>query len=297
MSTLTKVFVVMLAIGSIAFTTVAVSISAQTTNWRTTAESYRNQLAVAETTLRGLTAAHAAQVATQRDTINGQLSRIAELEGQLATARQDVGQKDLALKQAIAEKGNQEAMNRGLLGQLSVSQANEESFRKQRDDLEKSNLDLQTRNMHLLERVHDQTSQIAVLVEQRRQFEQQLDILKRENTTLSRQASRPGAASTLEDPKGAGLSQVTAVTPVASSAVRGRVLRVDGNIVTLSVGSADGVERDMVFVVRRAGEYVGDVTISVVEPNQSAGRLTRHRVVPAADDEVIDLSHLASTQG
>ncbi|MCC7291617.1 MAG: hypothetical protein IT449_06115 [Phycisphaerales bacterium] len=297
MSTLTKVFVVMLVVSSIAFTTVAVSISAQTTRWKAAYDAKEKEANVADVTIRNLHAGHAAQVATLRDTLNSQQARLAALEGDLESVRKEASAKEASLKQMQAERANLEAMNRGLLGQLQVSNSNGESFRQQRDRMEAASLDLQTRNIHLTERVNDQTAQIAVLMEQRRQFEQQLEMLKRENSGLSRQANRLGAGATMEDPKGVGLPGVTAAAPVSSSAVRGKVLGVEGNIVTLSVGSADGVERDMVFVIRRSGEYIGDVTINAVEPNQSAGRLTRQRLAPQASDEVIDLSHLASSRG
>lgn len=297
MSTLTKVFVVMLVVSSIAFTTVAVSMSAQTTNWRNTADGLQKKLTVADTTISGLHAAHAAQLATLRDTVKTQLDRIAKLDEQLKTAQGDVAKKDTTLNQTTAELGSVQALNQGLKGLLDVSQTNEQSFRKQRDDLEKEKLDLQTRNIGLNERVSDQTAQIAVLEEQRRQFEQQLDILRRENTTLARQANRLGSGAAMEDPKGTGLAGVTALSPVASTAVRGKVVSIDGNILTLSVGNADGVEKDMEFVIRRNGQYVGDLAIQAVEPNRSAGRITRQALAPQPNDEIIDLSHLASSRG
>lgn len=287
----------MLVVSSIAFTTVAVSMSAQTTNWRNTADGLQKKLNVADTTISGLHAAHAAQLATLRDTVKTQLDRIARLEEQLKLAQADAARKETSLNQAKAEVSNIQALNHGLKGLLDVSQANEQSFRKQRDDLEKEKLDLQTRNIGLVERVNEQTAQIAVLEEQRRQFEQQLDILRRENLALARQANRPGIGAAMEDPKGTALAGVTARTPVASTPVRGKILSVDGNILTLSVGNADGVEKGMEFVIRRNGQYVGDMTIQAVEPNRSAGRITRQALPPQVEDEIIDLSHLASSRG
>jgi hypothetical protein len=54
------------------------------------------------------------------------------------------------------------------------------------------------------------------------------------------------------------------------------------------VGSADGVETGMVFVIYNGSEYVGDLEITDVEPNQSAGRITRTRRAPRAGDSVAD---------
>jgi len=66
-STLTKVFVVLLAVFSVAFTSMTVSHVAQTTNWKDTAEKYREHAGIADTNLRHAHAAYSAQLANARD--------------------------------------------------------------------------------------------------------------------------------------------------------------------------------------------------------------------------------------
>lgn len=297
MSILTKLFTVILVVASIVFTTVAVSTTARTTDWKKLANDYEAQYRIADTTIRNQNAAAAAQIATLRDSINAYDSRDGALRAELAKAREEINAKDIALKQAVADRASAEAMNRGLLAQLSVSENNAEEYRKQRDSLEQRNMDMEKRNLDLNERVNEETAQIAVLLEQRRQYEQQINILKSENEVLSQKARAVATGAQLEHPTGAGIAQVTALTPIASTAVRGRVLEIDSDIVTLSVGSADGVKDDMVFVIFRGSQYVGDVKISVVEPNKSAGRLTQSSVAPRADDQVIDEAHLRAARG
>jgi hypothetical protein len=75
------------------------------------------------------------------------------------------------------------------------------------------------------------------------------------------------------------------------------VLEVSGDLVTLSVGSADGVKKDMVFVVHRDDEYVGDVKINLVDPNESAGRLIRSTVAPTPGDKVANEASLTASRG
>lgn len=93
------------------------------------------------------------------------------------------------------------------------------------------------------------------------------------------------------------MAGVTAMTPVAPTAIRGKVLEVSGDIVTVSVGAADGVKKDMVFVIHRGGEYVGDLQISLVDPEQSAGRLVRSRFTPGPGDLVTDALRLGGSRG
>ena len=61
------------------------------------------------------------------------------------------------------------------------------------------------------------------------------------------------------------------------------------NLVTISNGSADGVKKDMVFVVSRNDQYVGDLKISHTEPNRAAGRMIKSTVAPMTGDRVVDV--------
>jgi hypothetical protein len=58
--------------------------------------------------------------------------------------------------------------------------------------------------------------------------------------------------------------------------------------VTISVGSADGVKTGMEFVIHRGDEYVGDMIVSAVDPNESAGRLKISAATPSTGDVVTD---------
>ncbi len=103
--------------------------------------------------------------------------------------------------------------------------------------------------------------------------------IKRVKVMLSGDVTR---AVTLKD------MGVTKGARAAIEAAGGKILEVDEQIVTLSVGSADGVRKDMVFIIHRDEQYVGDVKISEVTPNRSAGFLTLSRVKPQANDRVTD---------
>lgn len=297
MSTLTKVFVVLLSVFSIAFTTMTVSIVSQTVNWRETAEKYQEQAVTADAHLRNLIAANSAELATARDAIKSGLDRIVQLESQLRTAQGEASRLKLDHAKASAEKSNAEAMNQGMVAQLQAVEKARAELQRQRDDLEKRNIELERRNIDLNDRVNEQTAQMVVLLEQQRQYEQQLNLLKEENEKLAAQSRRYSDALSLEQPAGAALPGVTALSPVAARAIRGHLISLSGNLVTLSVGSADGVKPDMRFVIHREDQYVGDVVISLVEPNQSAGRLVRTTVAPKVGDQVVDEVGLSGARG
>ena len=296
MSMLTKVFVVLLSVFSIAFTSMAVAFVARTANWRETAEKYKEHAQVADTNLRHAHAAHAAEIATLRDDSRELQRRIGDLEVQLQGARTEVAQVRADLAQAQSEKSSVEAINRGLLAQLQVADTARSEYQRQRNSIEQRNIELERRGVDLNDRVNELTAQLAVLLEQKRQYEQQINILRTENQKLSQAHGAAGRPITFESPEGAATPGVTAITPVSASAIRGRVQEVEGELITLTVGSADGVRKDMVFVIHRNGNYVGDVKISAVEPNRAAGRLVRSAGTPSVNDLVTDATWLAGSR-
>jgi hypothetical protein len=286
----------LLAVFSIAFTVMTVSVVAQMTNWKETALRYEQHARVADTNLRNLIAASAADLATARDNVRAQLQKSADLEVQLSSRAADLNQARAELAKVTAEKTSAEAMSASLVNQLGAAEGARAEYRKQRDDLEKRNIELERRNVDLSDRVNELTARLAVLLEEKRQFEQQLNILKSENESLSRSARAPAAGSRLESPSAMALGGVEALTPVPAAAVRGHVQEVQDGLVTISVGSADGVKKDMVFVIHRDGNYVGDVRIHAVDPNQSAGRLVRSSEMPRVGDLATDAVSLAQSQ-
>jgi len=294
LSTLTKVFTVLLAVFSIAFTTMAVSMAVQVTDWRETAQKYDEHARVADANLRNLIAATSAELAAANDAIQGHLSQITKLKDELQRNRNELAQARADLARGVSEKTSAEAINRGLLAQLNTCGATRDEFRTQRDELERSGIDLQRRNIDLNDRVNEQTAQIAVLLEQKRQFEQQLNMLRGEGERIS---TRGGAGFPVESAESAAMPQVTALSPATRPAIRGHVVDVDGNIITISVGAADGIQKDMVFVVHRDGEYIGDLKIDLVDPNKAAGRPVGPPFVPRQGDQVTDSLALGSSQG
>lgn len=296
MSTLTKVFVVVLVICSIAFTTMTVSTVAQQANWHDSAIKYENNARIADTTLRQMIAASSAELAAARDTIRGHSERIGELEGDLQKMGGDLGQVKADLAKAESEKSSAEAMNRGLLASMQMAEAGRQEYRKQRDEIEKSNIELQQRNIDLSGRVNELTAKATVLMEQKRHYEQQLNTLKTENQQISRDTQRPSIAGRLEPPSGAAMPNVKALTPVSASAIRGKVTDVSGDLVTISVGSANEVQKDSLFVIHRSGDYVADLKITNVEPNRAAGKITKKASTPQVGDQVTDVLSMNSTK-
>jgi len=70
----------------------------------------------------------------------------------------------------------------------------------------------------------------------------------------------------------------------AGSNVKGLITNVDRNMVTLSVGSADGIREDMVLHITRGDRFLCDVVVTNVDINQSAGVLELVQQQPQVGD-------------
>jgi hypothetical protein len=282
LSTLTKIFVVLMVIFSIAFTMATIGFVGKTNKWRDLANGYREQALVVETNMRNLAAAHAAEKTVWVDSKRSLDDRIADLDAQVERVGGELVEARKELSKLGTEKSNADARVDQLLAQLDVERTGRQEQTGLRAAAEQRNQDLETRNAELNMRVQEMTAQILVLNQQQRQLEQQVNILKEENSKLAG-GSGPGRLSV--QPGGAG---APAAEPVAAAAIRGEIVQVNGNLATISVGSSDGVRDGMVFVIYRGKEYIGDLEVTDVEPNQSAGKLARTRATPKPSDQVAD---------
>lgn len=289
MSLLTKIFVVLIAIFSIAFTMTTVNFVATTNDWRSLATDYRAQTQVVETHMRNQAAAQAAEKTAWIDARKDLQSRIGELQTSEAQQLARIADLNQQLTELKSDKGSWETQANQAQIQLQFEQQSADAERKQRKELEKRNMELERRNLDLSERVNEQTAQILVLVQQQNQLEQQINILRDEGRRVSR-----GIAPTTYD-GGASSSMVTDAlggvrpqAPPATTPIRGRITQVDGNLAEVSVGSADGVSEGLVLVISRGEEYVGDLKITDVEPNIAAGRIIQSRTAPRPNDMVAD---------
>lgn len=288
MSLLTKIFVVLMAIFSIAFTMTTVNFVAKTNGWQDLAKKYRTELQVVETHMRNQAAAHATEKTAWVDARKDLQSRIAMLETEKSQQLADVAGLNQQITELKSDKGSWETQANQCQIQLQFEQQSSDAERKQRKELEKRNMELERRNLDLSERVNEQTAQILVLVQQQNQLEQQINILREENRRVSRGGGlapvRGESTTMITD----ALGQVRPQAPPAVTPIRGRILQVDGNIATVSVGSADGVQEGLVFVIYRGEQYVGDLKITDVQPNIAAGRVVRPNTTPRPNDMVSD---------
>lgn len=265
MSTMTKVFVVLTSVLSIALSVLFVSVTAQTYNWKelaTTREGERDAALAeaqnAEARAQALLQMKDAALLDLRNQLADAGASIQQLESENARLTADLTQ----------EKNDRLAADAGqikLREMLSVTMNEVKSYQARNRDLQDNESSLQTRNGRLNSRVLELTSQVTILTDQIRNLQEKLYAAERSGVSPAFAAAAP------EDEAG----NVRAVAPRTAGAIRGEILNVDGHYAAISVGESSGVAEGMTFMVYRSGgTYLGDLTVENVRPGQAGGRLT-----------------------
>jgi chromosome segregation ATPase len=73
---------------------------------------------------------------------------------------------------------------------------------------------------------------------------------------------------------------------IDKEAIIGTVTTVDKGLASINIGRAKGVEKGMVFIVHRMGEFVGKLQIDTVELDHAAGIITDKKHEPMVNDKV-----------
>jgi len=269
----------------------AISFVVQTNDWKDLADKYQAQTKVIEAHMRNLAASHAAEKATWLDVRNDLDRKIGDLEAVSERLGQDLARFNSELAEAKAARGSAEALSGQLAAELKIAQDGWVAEKGKREAIEQRKLALERRNQDLDNRISEQENQIIAMEQEKRQLEQQLHILKTENKKLARGGKQP--PTVVGDVGGPGVAgRVLPLSETTGTPIRGRIVEIGDERAAISVGSSDGVEPGMVFVIYRGGEYIGDIKITDVEPNLSAGRITLTRGTPQVGDLVADESRL-----
>ncbi len=146
MSTLTKVFIVLLAVFSIAFTMMAISFVVQTNDWKKLADDYRANAQVVESAMRNLAASHAAEKATWLDVRAALDRKIADLESGGQQKAQELAKRDAELTGMTLEKRSADDLANRLSSQLQIAETGWKTESDRANALEQRKLDLEKRD-------------------------------------------------------------------------------------------------------------------------------------------------------
>lgn len=294
MSVLTKVFVVLLTVFSIALSMLVVAGFARQEDWRAEAEQQRAAALASQAAFN--TVQQNAALEQQRALARHQddLNTIKELNAQRVAGEAKLAE----LERKLAEAESRFAVEQGQV--TTVSDQNkllQAAFNREKEfsaRLAAANSDLQRRNIDLNDRVKELTVSLAMATSQIKALKQQLAAV--ETAGGEALAQVPGGPNVVEaDTPSVSMPSI----PPPLTPIRGEVTSVKGELASISVGNTDGVVPGMVFLVyRRAGEtakpmYVGSIRITRVEATEAAGLIEQSTSDLKVGDQVRDETSFA----
>ena len=157
----------------------------------------------------------------------------------------------------------------------------EDSLKKTRDDLDQARAE----GIKLAKNLNEITASLEEKIAQLSAVDAEKKRLLEEKAKLERQLTgKAGPTDTLEPVTVVPDSAKKAVETPVSAALQGLVTAVEGSLVTLSIGNADGVEKGMIFHVIRNDSFVCDVKITEVDTEASAGTVQLVQQQPKVGD-------------
>jgi predicted nucleic acid-binding Zn-ribbon protein len=233
----------------------------QLTAAQAAAEAARAELTAAQQNLTNVQASanQASQSATTD--INSRQQQISQLQVDLAKGQSQQATQQLDISRLTEALNASQASATTLQTEVARLRTNNDSLVKQASDLNGS--------------VTDLTARLETTERERRLLAEQLTEAK---GTIDRQASII---------KGANLTPGQADTAVARSGlpsingvIRDVRMIAGRPYATISVGTADGVQRNMEFKIldRQGGNFLGTLVVDSVEPNEATGRLEGPKV-------------------
>jgi len=258
LSPLTKLFVGMLIVLSLLTTAATVvyvnkedvqkstlaNTQAQLQSAQAAAQAARDELTAAQQNLTNVQASanQAAQAATTD--INARQQQISQLQVELAK-----GQSQQATQQLDISR---------LTEALNASQASTTALQTEVARLRTSNDQLVRQASDLNGSVSDLTARLEVTERERRLLAEQLTQASTENQQAIAKSGLPSINGVIRDVRN----------------IAGRPYA------TISVGTADGVQRGMEFKIldRQGGNFLGTLVVDSVEPNEATGRLDGPKV-------------------
>lgn len=285
MSTLTKVLIVLLTLASIFLCGIVVTYVASAENYKA---KFDEQVAAVDAQTSKFKMqenqfnTYMAQAQRTQDELN---SKITALEAEKAQMAADLGTAKTSSFAAQERVSNLAGVVAGLNQTISSM---DQSLKLAREELDRIRND-QVRDKKNLNEVvaalNEKQVQLDTLEADKRRLLEQKSALEDQISKVTSGQSGTVTAGVVT-PEGGNVR----ITPPATDqvAVQGKVAQINAanKLVTLSIGSADGVKEGMRFHVVRGDAFVCDIVVTHVDVEESAGTIELKRSEPQVGDMV-----------
>ena len=288
MSTLTKTLVILLVIASLFLCGIVVTYVATTSNYRKANDELRSN----EKLLK-------ANIAGKEEQLNDSIRKMENLSDRLNSSINSLKTDKQRLEQELNTAKTDRTTLEERVNNLAVSAMKfeetvsgmEASLKQTRSQLDQSRSEEIKLNKDLSEVTAALTEKLAQLdamdTENKRLLEEK-DKLEKQLTQLLEPGRSPDTGPLVTVPRDDSARAAVEIMP-AESSLQGLITAVDGSLATISIGSADGVVRGMIFHVIRddaADPFICDILISDVDSEVAAGTLQVVQSQPMSGDRV-----------
>jgi hypothetical protein len=266
-STMTKVFIVLTAVLSIALSCLFIAAAAQTANWKQLAADYQDRQTAEFTHRANLQAIMEANLAMRDDELQ---AKTRDLEAAQRLSRDQANELKETKSTLAREMNDRVAAQAGqakLQEILGLQNSEVAALQKQNQMLLTQNIDFQTRNTRLNSRVLEVTSNNTILTDQVRNLQEKLYAAEQQASRATQVSRSPQHGS---GPAAAGAAPASVSLP---SPILGQVVSIDGNYASINVGQSSGVTQGMTFMVHRGANFLADIVVDRVWPDQAGGKL------------------------
>ena len=282
MSTLTKLFVVLLIICSILLTAATVAFVNGVDDYKKSHAGAEGKIALLQQE-RDTAQSEASAAKLREQQAQGDFNRArTEIEQQLNESRQQLGQREAAINELKTKLAVQDATLTDLASAQKVAQQNVTDLQKrldtiigENDKIRLANAELTGSNTDLAKRLDATESERRWLAEQVNQLRSDLasaqGFLRDRGITPEAMRQRP-------------------VAPTRLTGVIRDVKRQNGiSYATISIGSTQGVRKGMQFNIidQRGSDFLGVITVESVEQNEAFGRLDGPKLAQIRPDHLV----------
>ena len=254
MNTIGKIFVFAVLIMSVVFMSFAVAIFSSHTNWKKESEDLQKELA---------------KVTDERQQKEAAITKLNEDLAASTAARDKVV---AALQAALVEKNNELADLRkkrdDQLTKLDEDIAELTKAKQERDEAEKLIANLRDEIKELQQDLKGMVNRGAELAAKLHQSESELAMASERRDQLLQQVSD---AEQMLQQNGLSLQRPKNIIPL----VDGVVMAVSENLVEVSIGSDDGLQKGHELEVFRADQYLGRLKVVSVTPDRAVVRIMK----------------------
>ncbi len=285
MSTLTKILIVLLSLFSIFLCGTVVTYIGNANNYRALYEEAQGEMTVLAAEKASAQQHYSEQVKVVEDIRTELNQSIQLLEGEKSKLMADLRSAERASLQYQARADSWQGIVTGFEQTIANLEVSLKTTQGQLDKVRKDDIQESKEFNELTARLYETIVQLEALRgDKRRLLEAKSGLEEQLKQAAGGRAAVVKAAENVVTPvKG---SARAAVTMPETTDLKGLVTEVGETLVSVSIGSADGVEQNMIFHVTRGDDFICDVVITDVDTNKAAGVLDLKVDQPRIGDTV-----------